>query len=291
MSRQKIKQFMRKISDDDDEPLNFVKNGIRKVKKQNKDEQEYKLKRDKEYEQEHKLKRDKEDEQIEQKERINVNKIQIENVDCNDKQEIIHENEHELCNETKHEISNDTETEIDILKNVSEKQEKIKREVEFEDENTTELDTDNPFVDINKQVFIKYLKSNGISYTEDIVNSMYTIMSEIVYSIFFKVLSKKKDNSVNITLSDITNIISNYIEDEELPEDVFIPMKMFSYGINNICNDCKCTIKRDALIHLHIFTEFLVNKIISNSTLIAKNAKRNRISGKDIILSHKLSLL
>jgi len=168
-----------------------------------------------------------------------------------------------------------------------------KREIVFvdeDDEPATEIDSDNPFTEINKQVFVKYLKSIGFSTTADLVNSIYAIMSELVYSVFFKVLANKRDNSVTITLSDITDIMSNYVEDEDMPEDVFIPMKMFYTGINNICKDCKCTIKRDALIHLQLFTEYLLNKIVSNAALISKNARRNRVTGKDVILSHKLSL-
>ena len=134
------------------------------------------------------------------------------------------------------------------------------------------------------------MKTIGFSVTNDVVNSLYVIISELVYTIFFKILSQKKDEGVTITLSDVTNLMSNYVEDEDMPEEVFIPMKMFYAGINNVCKDCKCVIKRDALIHLHLFTEFLLNKIVNNASLISKNAKRNRVSGKDIILSHKLAL-
>lgn len=300
MSRQKIKQFMRKFEDvhpsRDQELKKSLFSGGRQEREQERDrererEKQRELEREQEREREMELQREREMEQERERER------QMEQEQENQTDET-HVEHHEQPEE--HKII-DTENEEHKSKRARKKKEEPeehveksdKREIVFVDEDeepATEIDSDNPFTEINKQVFVKYLKSIGFSTTADLVNSIYAIMSELVYSVFFKVLANKRDNSVTITLSDITDIMSNYVEDEDMPEDVFIPMKMFYTGINNICKDCKCTIKRDALIHLQLFTEYLLNKIVSNAALISKNARRNRVTGKDVILSHKLSL-
>lgn len=304
MSRQKIKQFMRKFDDVHPSRDQELKKSLFSGGRQDRDrereqererererEKQRELEREQEREREMELQREREMEQERERER------QMEQEQENQTDET-HVEHHEQPEE--HKIS-DTENEEHKSKRGRKKKEEPeehveksdKREIVFVDEDeepATEIDSDNPFTEINKQVFVKYLKSIGFSTTADLVNSIYAIMSELVYSVFFKVLANKRDNSVTITLSDITDIMSNYVEDEDMPEDVFIPMKMFYTGINNICKDCKCTIKRDALIHLQLFTEYLLNKIVSNAALISKNARRNRVTGKDVILSHKLSL-
>ena len=297
MSRQKIKQFMRKF---DDHTTSNREHDLKKTlysgrkdqerEREREQERERELEREQERERVRERERDRELEQERKRERQLEKEQEKQSEDTN-----IEQSEQE---ETK---NSDIENEEHKSKKGRKKREELedqvekveKREIVFVDEDeepATEIDSDNPFTEINKQVFVKYLKSIGFSTTNDLVNSIYAIMSELVYSVFFKVLANKRDNSVTITLSDITDIMSNYVEDEDMPEDVFIPMKMFYTGINNICKDCKCTIKRDALIHLQLFTEYLLNKIVSNASFISKNARRNRVTGKDVILSHKLSL-
>ena len=302
MSRQKIKQFMRKFDDED----------LRVDKKSVKTRMNERVVRDKEREQEHERESERERERERERE-LEMEQEREREIERNRVKEIEHQREE---SETEHNRENEREPEQEvgkmhekILENETESKSSSheerkqgrrkkeehheeKREIVFveEEDETEEVDSSNPFSDLNKQVFAKYLKTIGFSVTNDVVNSLYVIISELVYTIFFKILSQKKDEGVTITLSDVTNLMSNYVEDEDMPEEVFIPMKMFYAGINNVCKDCKCVIKRDALIHLHLFTEFLLNKIVNNASLISKNAKRNRVSGKDIILSHKLAL-
>jgi histone H3/H4 len=65
---------------------------------------------------------------------------------------------------------------------------------------------------------------------------------------------------------------------------------MFEQGIRNVCEESKCILKREAVVYTQLFTEYLITKLIEHAYLIAKNAKRNRISGKDILLAYKLAL-
>jgi hypothetical protein len=316
MSRQKIKQFMRKFDDvhpsrDQELKKSLFSGGRQEREREREQERERERERERQREKEREIEREREMERQREIEREREMEQERERVK---EQEHEHEQEHEreiekeqiegthIEHSEQHEEHKNSDTEHEEHKSKrgrkkkedTEEVEKVdKRESVFVDEDeepATEIDSDNPFTEINKQVFVKYLKSISFSTTADLVNSIYAIMSELVYSVFFKVLANKRDNSVTITLSDITDIMSNYVEDEDMPEDVFIPMKMFYTGINNICKDCKCTIKRDALIHLQLFTEYLLNKIVSNAALISKNARRNRVTGKDVILSHKLSL-
>jgi hypothetical protein len=314
MSRQKIKQFMRKFDDVHPSRDQELKKSLFSGGRQDRDrEREQEREREREREKQRELEREREKQRELEREQEREREMELQRErEMEQERERERQMEQEQENQTdethvehheqpeEHKIS-DTENEEHKSKRGRKKKEEPeehvekmeKREIVFVDEDeepATEIDSDNPFTEINKQVFVKYLKSIGFSTTADLVNSIYAIMSELVYSVFFKVLANKRDNSVTITLSDITDIMSNYVEDEDMPEDVFIPMKMFYTGINNICKDCKCTIKRDALIHLQLFTEYLLNKIVSNAALISKNARRNRVTGKDVILSHKLSL-
>lgn len=307
MSRQKIKQFMRKFDDVHPSRDQELKKSIfsgrereqereRERERERQREKEREIEREREMERQREIEREREMEQererVKEQERQQEHERETENQIEGTHIEHSEQPEEHKMSDTEHEEHKSKRGRK--KKEESEEVEKVdKREIVFVDEDeepATEIDSDNPFTEINKQVFVKYLKSIGFSTTADLVNSIYAIMSELVYSVFFKVLANKRDNSVTITLSDITDIMSNYVEDEDMPEDVFIPMKMFYTGINNICKDCKCTIKRDALIHLQLFTEYLLNKIVSNAALISKNARRNRVTGKDVILSHKLSL-
>lgn len=301
MSRQKIKQFMRKF---DDEDIRVDKKSVKtrmneRVEHRDREreqERERDRQREREMEQERQRERERERElEIEQEreqERLRENEHEIENRENEQSEQYIGEKvqEHAEIEHIKEDKSSNHEERKQRRK--KEESQEEKREIVFveEEDDTEEVDSSNPFSELNKQVFVKYLKTIGFSVTNDVVNSLYVIISELVYTIFFKILSQKRDEGVTITLSDVTNLMSNYVEDEDMPEEVFIPMKMFYAGINNVCKDCKCVIKRDALIHLHLFTEFLLNKIVGNASLISKNAKRNRVSGKDIILSHKLAL-
>ena len=293
MSRQKIKQFMRKF---DDNTTSNREHDLKKTlfsgrKDQERErERERELEREREQERERELEQERERELEQERERERQLEQEKQREDTHIEQS---EQEETKISDTEHEEHKSKRGRKKREEHEEQVEKVEKREIVFVDEDeepATEIDSDNPFTEINKQVFVKYLKSIGFSTTTDLVNSIYAIMSELVYSVFFKVLANKRDNSVTITLSDITDIMSNYVEDEDMPEDVFIPMKMFYTGINNICKDCKCTIKRDALIHLQLFTEYLLNKIVSNASLISKNARRNRVTGKDVILSHKLSL-
>lgn len=305
MSRQKIKQFMRKFDDVHPSRDQELKKSLFSGRQEREQEREKERERQREKEREMEIQREIEKErererEIERKREIDSerDRVQFQEQESEHERETENQTEETHIEQPEEHKMSDTEHEEHKSKRGRKKNEEHlekveKREIVFvdeDDEPATEIDSDNPFTEINKQVFVKYLKSIGFSTTADLVNSIYAIMSELVYSVFFKVLANKRDNSVTITLSDITDIMSNYVEDEDMPEDVFIPMKMFYTGINNICKDCKCTIKRDALIHLQLFTEYLLNKIVSNAALISKNARRNRVTGKDVILSHKLSL-
>lgn len=303
MSRQKIKQFMRKFDDVHPSRDQELKKSLFSGRQEREQEREKERERQREKEREMEIQREIEKErererEIERKREIDSERDRVQEQESEHERETENQTEETHIEQPEEHKMSDTEHEEHKSKRGRKKNEEHlekveKREIVFvdeDDEPATEIDSDNPFTEINKQVFVKYLKSIGFSTTADLVNSIYAIMSELVYSVFFKVLANKRDNSVTITLSDITDIMSNYVEDEDMPEDVFIPMKMFYTGINNICKDCKCTIKRDALIHLQLFTEYLLNKIVSNAALISKNARRNRVTGKDVILSHKLSL-
>lgn len=306
MSRQKIKQFMRKFDDvhpsrDQELKKSLFSSGRQEREQERERDRERQREKEREMEIQREIEKERERErerEIERKREIDSERDRVQEQESEHERETENQTEETHIEQSEEHKISDTENEEHKSKRGRKKNEEHvekmeKREIVFVDEDeepATEIDSDNPFTEINKQVFVKYLKSIGFSTTADLVNSIYAIMSELVYSVFFKVLANKRDNSVTITLSDITDIMSNYVEDEDMPEDVFIPMKMFYTGINNICKDCKCTIKRDALIHLQLFTEYLLNKIVSNAALISKNARRNRVTGKDVILSHKLSL-
>lgn len=290
MSRQKIKQFMRKFDDVHPSRDQELKKSLFSGRQEREQEREKERERQREKEREMEIQREIEKErererEIERKREIDSerDRVQFQEQESEHERETENQTEETHIEQPEEHKMSDTEHEEHKSKRGRKKNEEHlekveKREIVFvdeDDEPATEIDSDNPFTEINKQVFVKYLKSIGFSTTADLVNSIYAIMSELVYSVFFKVLANKRDNSVTITLSDITDIMSNYVEDEDMPEDVFIPMKMFYTGINNICKDCKCTIKRDALIHLQLFTEYLLNKIVSNAALISINLRRN----------------
>jgi histone H3/H4 len=149
-------------------------------------------------------------------------------------------------------------------------------------------DETKPFSHVPKSIMSKLLKSLNVNSGPDMVEAMHFILNEIVYTIFFKILGKKVDNV--ITLNDLKNLISNFVDEDELPEDLFLSQKQFETGIKNVCNDCKCVLKREAVAYTHLFTEYLLVKMVDNANLIATNAKRYRISGKDVLLALKISM-
>lgn len=174
---------------------------------------------------------------------------------------------------------------------ISEEPRKNKK-VEYEDE--VEMDDDmgaesRPFDHIPKNVIVKYLKALNTNSGADTVQAVLIVLSEVIYSIFFKILSRKDDNV--ITIRDLKDLINFYIGEDELPDETFLTTKLFEQGIRTVCEESRCVLKRESVLYTHLFAEYLVTKIVSNALLIAKNAKRNRISGKDVMLAFNLSML
>jgi hypothetical protein len=164
-----------------------------------------------------------------------------------------------------------------------------KRRDYSDDEYEEDIESENrPFDHVPKNVIVKFLKNLNSSSGTDTVQAVLIVLNEIVFNLFFKILSKKDDNVIN--MRDIKELIITYVEEEELPEDVFIASKLFEIGIRNVCEESKCVLKRESVLYTHLFTEWLLMKIVNNAFLIAKNARRNRISGKDILLAYNLAM-
>ena len=113
------------------------------------------------------------------------------------------------------------------------------------------------------------------------------ILNEILYSLFLKILSRK--GTTEIGLRDIKDVMNFYnIEEEKLPEETFISQRHFQQGIRNVCNDCKCVMRREAESYTHLMIESLIYTLIKNANMISKVGKRNKASAKDIMLAFRL---
>ena len=113
------------------------------------------------------------------------------------------------------------------------------------------------------------------------------ILNEILYSLFLKILSRK--GTTEIGLRDIKDVMNFYnIEEDKLPEETFISQRHFQQGIRNVCSDCKCAMRREAESYTHLMIESLIYTLIKNANMISKVGKRNKASGKDIMLAFRL---
>ena len=120
--------------------------------------------------------------------------------------------------------------------------------------------------------------------SSDIYEEIKTLCGKFLLT----VLQESGKRADVITYSVLELILEKYIGTEILDlENTEINITTFSNFVKEITRELKLDIKKEAILFLHNATEFYLLRVFSRAVEQAKNARRTRITVKDIELASR----
>ncbi len=134
-----------------------------------------------------------------------------------------------------------------------------------------------------RQTMKRLIKKVEIQYmAEDILETAEEVMFELITN----VVTNPANNGV-ITGSFMHKLIATEFKngEDDLSEDPLLTPNCFQRFITPILQANHCTIKRDAVLLLHLYAESYLMKMVKAADMVASASKRSRVCGVDLTVA------
>jgi histone H3/H4 len=143
------------------------------------------------------------------------------------------------------------------------------------------------FSALPKSSITKMAKLEGVnSLSADVYDSIKDLAGKFIDTVLDTV--SQEDSSI-ITSTELEPIVEKYLKTKvEDLEQNDINLTTMARFIKTVADKYNITIKKEAVFYLHNSTENFIRNLFYNALSIAKNAKRVRVTSKDISLSFRM---